>query len=237
MALKPEARYASVTDLAREIRRWLADEPVEAYRDPWTTRLVRWGRRHKTTVAATAALLITAVTALSISTVLIGKERNEAKVQRGQARSAVDEMYTEVAEKWLEDRLDPLQRRFLERALAYYEEFAGQDAADQVVRQERGRAYLRMGDILRKLGQPEQAERAYRRAIEVLGRLESDFPVVPEHRHHLAYGRDRLGLVLAARGANAEAESLYRRGLDSQETLAADTKPVPAITPVSGEDP
>ena len=34
MAQRPEARYASAEDLAGEIERWLADEPVTCYREP-----------------------------------------------------------------------------------------------------------------------------------------------------------------------------------------------------------
>ena len=35
--------------------RWLADEPVLAWREPWRVRGLRWVKRHRTTVAATAA--------------------------------------------------------------------------------------------------------------------------------------------------------------------------------------
>ena len=64
MAMRPEDRYASATDLALEIERWLADEPVACYREPAPARLARWGRRHKPVVAGAAALLLTAVAAL-----------------------------------------------------------------------------------------------------------------------------------------------------------------------------
>src|SRR4051794_14327627 len=51
MALKPEDRYGSARELAEDIERWLADEAVSAYRDPISTRLTRWGRRHKSFAA------------------------------------------------------------------------------------------------------------------------------------------------------------------------------------------
>ena len=34
--------------LADDLEHWLADEPVAVYREPLTTRLTRWGRRHRT---------------------------------------------------------------------------------------------------------------------------------------------------------------------------------------------
>ena len=36
-------RYATATELAQEIRRWLADEPVKAYTEPWTRRAAALG--------------------------------------------------------------------------------------------------------------------------------------------------------------------------------------------------
>ena len=58
-------RYPTAADLSQEIQRWLADEPVRSYSEPWTARAWRWGRRHRTTVAAVAALLVTATIALA----------------------------------------------------------------------------------------------------------------------------------------------------------------------------
>ncbi len=225
MARRPEDRYPSALALADEVRRWLADEPIAAYREPWPTRFARWAKRHRTAVASAAALLITAVVALSVSTVLIGKERDEARRQRQQARKAVDDNYTRVAETWLADRLDPLQREFLEKALAYYRDFAGPDAGDPTLRQERGRAYLRMGDVLRKLGRHDEAEPAYRQSIEILATLASEQPTVREHRDALAEATFRLGLEQASKFKSVqhdEAAQLFREAAATQEALLAD---------------
>ena len=60
MAFRPEDRYATAQDLARDVDRWLADEPPAAYREPWRVRAWRWLKRHRTPAAATAAVLLTA---------------------------------------------------------------------------------------------------------------------------------------------------------------------------------
>ena len=39
MALRPDDRYPSARTLAHDIERWLADEPVSAFREPWPARL------------------------------------------------------------------------------------------------------------------------------------------------------------------------------------------------------
>jgi serine/threonine protein kinase/Flp pilus assembly protein TadD len=220
MAKSPDERYESAAALADEVQRFLADEPVSAYPDPLSKQAARWARRNKTAVAAASVLVATSVLALSVGAVLVSRERDQARRQREQARRAVDEMYTEVAEKWLEDRLDPLQKQFLERALAYYEGFAHDTTAEPIVRQERGRAYLRVGDILKKLGRHDEAEKAYRRATEVLGRLARDVPSGTEHRFHGAHAQHQLGVSLAARGSHEEAEALLKRALSTQEAIS-----------------
>jgi serine/threonine-protein kinase len=59
MAQKPEDRYATALEMAGEVERWLADERVQAYREPLWVRLRRRLRRHKTLVAAVTALVLT----------------------------------------------------------------------------------------------------------------------------------------------------------------------------------
>jgi serine/threonine-protein kinase len=61
MALKPKNRYATALDLAADVEHWLADEPVAAYPEPWTTRARRWARRHRPLVAGVAAAALVAV--------------------------------------------------------------------------------------------------------------------------------------------------------------------------------
>ena len=58
LALEPEARYATAEALKADLERWLADEPVLAWPDPWTIRAQRWVRRHRTLVTSAAAALV-----------------------------------------------------------------------------------------------------------------------------------------------------------------------------------
>jgi len=114
-----EERYPSASLLAQEVQRWLADEPVNAYAESWTSRALRWARRHKTLVSTAAGLLVTVTIALAVSTVLVSNERNEAEAQGQQARQAVN-LLTQVKDIGFEDQLDPKQEEFLKKALAYY---------------------------------------------------------------------------------------------------------------------
>src|SRR5205085_6474810 len=84
MALQPEDRYATPRELAGEIESYLADEPVAAYREPWTLRLGRWLRKHQTVAAGVGALLLTGVIALGVSTLLIGRAHRDLEVEQRQ---------------------------------------------------------------------------------------------------------------------------------------------------------
>jgi eukaryotic-like serine/threonine-protein kinase len=55
LSTRPEDRYDSARTLAEDVTKWLADEPVTAWREPWLDRARRWAKRHRTAVAATAA--------------------------------------------------------------------------------------------------------------------------------------------------------------------------------------
>jgi hypothetical protein len=66
MALRPEDRYATALELAADLERWLADEPVAAYPERWRERARRWLRRHRPLATSAAALLVAAAAALGL---------------------------------------------------------------------------------------------------------------------------------------------------------------------------
>lgn len=55
----PAERYATAHDVADELKRFLADEPIRARRPTLARRLRKWSRRHKAVVAGLAALMLT----------------------------------------------------------------------------------------------------------------------------------------------------------------------------------
>ncbi|QDV55680.1 serine/threonine-protein kinase [Rosistilla oblonga] len=74
MAKDPENRYANPLELADELERWMADEPVTAYRESGLQRLRRWVKRHQTLAAASAAIVLVSVLGLSSFSVVLGKK-------------------------------------------------------------------------------------------------------------------------------------------------------------------
>jgi serine/threonine protein kinase/tetratricopeptide (TPR) repeat protein len=64
MALRPEDRYSSCRGLAEDLERWMADEPVAAWREPFSRRARRWMQRNRTAVAAAMVALVAVVIGL-----------------------------------------------------------------------------------------------------------------------------------------------------------------------------
>jgi tetratricopeptide (TPR) repeat protein len=64
MAARPEQRYTSARALAEDLARWLADEPVSAWHEPYPLRARRWVRRHQRGVVGVSAALLVAILAL-----------------------------------------------------------------------------------------------------------------------------------------------------------------------------
>jgi serine/threonine-protein kinase len=61
MALEPADRHATARALAEDVERWMADEPVSAWREPWPRTAVRWLTRHRVGVTAIGAAVLVAL--------------------------------------------------------------------------------------------------------------------------------------------------------------------------------
>ncbi|HZY86998.1 MAG TPA: protein kinase [Gemmataceae bacterium] len=85
LAKKTTERYARAKDLAGDVERWLADEPVLAFPEPWRDRARRWLKRRRTAVLTTVAAGAVALVALAISTALLGQANDAERRARGEA--------------------------------------------------------------------------------------------------------------------------------------------------------
>ena len=85
MANQPGDRYPSCRALADDVERWMADEPVSAWAEPWTRKLLRWLTRHRTGVTGAAAAVLAGV--VGLSAVLAVQARANAR-PRGQEHRA-----------------------------------------------------------------------------------------------------------------------------------------------------
>lgn len=77
MARQPGNRYTTASALAEELERYLADEPVLAYREPWLDRVRRWTRKHRTWVTTGTVAGGVLLTAALAGTLLLGEKNRQ----------------------------------------------------------------------------------------------------------------------------------------------------------------
>jgi serine/threonine protein kinase len=237
MAFDPAARYPSALDLAADIERWLADEPVSADRETRRERVRRWGRRHRPVVAAVAALLVTAVIALGITTVLISRQQAEtegAKKRIEEQKTRADEnlqlarQAVGVATTRLIDhpRLQAgdfidLRSDLLDALMPFYDQLTRQAGEDPATAAGLGQAEGRFGNLRSEMGRIDQAEPAYRRKIAIFTRLADQYPQDPQYRRLLAKGHSDLGVVLGEAGRTDKARDELNEAVRQTRSLAA----------------
>src|SRR5262249_51399020 len=83
----PADRYAPAKELADDRRRFLADEPIRARPAGVLRRLRKWGRRHPAWVAATGALVLTA---LALGSVALWREQLQVVAAERTAEAALE---------------------------------------------------------------------------------------------------------------------------------------------------
>jgi eukaryotic-like serine/threonine-protein kinase len=245
MAARPEDRYMTPRALAEDLAKWLADEPVSAYRQGYSARLARWARRHRAGVqAATVALVVVAVLATTAAvridqarrgeqaalvrvTASLAAERAakaEAEANLTLARQAVDDYFTKISENSLLKRQDaaevrdlrPLRKELLEVALEYYNRLITRRSSDPSLRSEQAAAYTRVGRINGEIGSKDAALEAYRHALVI----RTDLAALHPDDNALARQRAASGIPVAEMltdiGRTGEALAEYTR---SQELL------------------
>jgi serine/threonine-protein kinase len=87
MSTNPDERYASCRALAEDVERWMADEPVSAWHEPWTRTLMRWLTRHRVRVTAAGAAGLVALVGAAV--VLGVQTRANAALKAANADLAV----------------------------------------------------------------------------------------------------------------------------------------------------
>jgi serine/threonine protein kinase/tetratricopeptide (TPR) repeat protein len=227
-----QRRYETASGLARDVELYLSGAPVGAGPpSPWY-RFRKFSRRNRLilTAASLVALVLIAGTAVSVwQAILARRARAEALVRRDEARQAVDDMYTDVAEQWLSQQaaLEPMQKKFLEKALNYYQRFAEEAATDAKTRLKTAEAYRRVAEINEKLGNYSDGKSACDRATAILGKLVADGPFLPQYQFEQATCESTMARLLWQLGPQEEAKRLTRQSVARLERVAAAAPAVP----------
>jgi eukaryotic-like serine/threonine-protein kinase len=161
MAHKLADRYPTSRALADDVEKWMADEPVSAWREPFSLRARRWARKHRTMVAAAAAAVLVALAgtgavlavqtqgkhALAVSNQELTRANDQLRLANGRegaargraqarfdlAKKAIEAYYTGASEDVLlkQPELEGLRKKLLQTALEFYRELGADLDADR----------------------------------------------------------------------------------------------------------
>jgi serine/threonine protein kinase len=220
----PAFRYASEQDLADELGRFLAGEPILARPISPFNRAWRWCRRNPVVASLSVAALTFLIVALVASTV--GYIKTSAALKESdesfrQARAAVDELFTSVSEDTLLNQpgMQPLRKDLLRRALNYYEKFLEQRGDDVTVRDEMAGTFFRVGLITEVLESPRDALPWYDKAFAFQSEQLQHAPNDPLALKSLGDIWNAIGRVHHNSGESSLALKAYTKGADIREQL------------------
>jgi serine/threonine-protein kinase len=221
MAREPADRYRTAKELAVEVERWLADEPVGAYREPWTRRARRWARRHRTPVTSLVVALLVAGLGLGVVLALQkAADRREAEVRQREAEARLAE-----ADSYERQGITDRERGHKEDALAWFgkarEVLARIDLHDRRYRERVARVAYNVATLNRDTGKVEAAQKMYEECIEAYEALVAEDPSAGALLSDLAQAYSGLGVQQMQTGNFDAALASYDRAFSRQQQAVA----------------
>jgi hypothetical protein len=236
MSPDPAGRYPTADALAADVRRWAADEPVDAYPEPWPARLGRWTRRHRAAVTAAAAVLVTGVVGLAASTALVWREERRTAEQRDHARrewARAEENLglaqglalnlVDISERHLPNvrQSETARKELTAAAVDGFRRLAAQRPDDPEVRLRTAMAYRHAANVRSKLNDTAAAEPLHREAVNILQRLATDRPTDRTAADRLAEALRDQAQLFGRLGRLGDAAAAGRRAAGLAEELVA----------------
>jgi serine/threonine protein kinase len=228
-------RYGRAGDLAAELERWLADEPVAAWTEPWPLRLSRWTRRHHSLVPAAYGLTAVVVLSLCIVIYLSARGWSEAHRRYLQAREdrqrsefaliasrrAVDQLVAQLTSDPLlqEGELLTFRRNLLAQIAQQFAETSFLSPSDPDYHSKQAEISWRTAQLYAALGKHDQALAALWEARKLFHQAALDQPRNYAIRLKLAQVEGEIGQQWKHLGNVEEAETVLRCAVAAYDAL------------------
>ena len=247
MSLQPEDRYNSPRALADDVERWMADEAVLAWREPFSRRLNRWAKRNRTAVTAATAAVLVGLVGLSALAAIQAKANRDLKDEQSKTRLALigqekatnrsekrEQMAIDVLKKFrdiFEDEpalktdptLDDLRKRLMSEPLIFFRNLREALLADEETSEDSlkrlGDTSYELGLVNASLGKISDALTAHRESLQIRQKLTDGKPSVARYQQDLANSYQEIGLLLGSSGRQDDAMKSHRSGMSIRRKL------------------
>jgi serine/threonine-protein kinase len=247
MALQPVDRYPTPRALAEDIERWMADEPVFAWREPTSRHVRRWARRNRTAVSAAMAAMLAGVVGLAAvlanqtranrelagANAELARSRSTMQARYDLAVEAIKTFHTGVSEDFLlkEDRFKELRDRLLKSASDFYGKLGallGRES-DPASRRALASANFEVAELTATVGRAEDALAEHRKVLAAREALAAESGANEEAIADVGRSLTAIGVLNEATGRATEAEADYRAAVAIRQKLVDDHPAVVAF--------
>lgn len=249
LAKEKDRRYQTALDLARDLRHYLANEPIEARRDSTWYVVTKTMRRHRGAVVVAILFMLLLVGGGTWLTYQYGRERrlnDELQVESQRAVKQRDRaleaettatrrfgQIRKMAGSFLFDFHDAIKdlpgsteaREFVvTRALAYLDRLAKESGDDASLLHDLVVGYIRVGDVqggtaAANLGDTQGAISSYEQAESLAKKWLAEAPDDPDAIRAVADARSRIGDLHLAQGDTEGALRDYEASRDQTKKL------------------
>lgn len=230
MRKEPQRRYASVDQLAEDLRRYLDGLPVMARKDTFAYRTGKLLRRHRAAVAAAAVVLVAVVAGVAATV----WQAHEADAQRERAerryrdlRSLAGTLLFELDEVIVDLPGSTRAREILVRhALGYLSTLGEESSGDLTLQRELAVAFSRVGEVQARgfgldLGEVSGALDSFHKAMLIRQHLVDADPTNLQDQDDLAESLLRLAQVMGRMGDATDDIAYARQAVTIREVLVA----------------
>jgi tRNA A-37 threonylcarbamoyl transferase component Bud32 len=236
MARAPADRYDSAAALAEDVQRWLADEPVSAYREPLRVRLGRKLRRYRSVVAGAAVVLLSVATVASVLAWRIYREKNRAEAAEQVAVQQTDVAVDAIGELLLEMQLElddtpgayVARTNIIKLAMNRIGQLSNTPATSDRVFRRHIIAHMQLADLHWELAERPQAHEEYLIAYDLAKRAFEANPASDKAKSNVQSMGTKLAESELYFRANCDrAEELYAASVKGWEELAEKMRQYP----------
>jgi serine/threonine protein kinase len=230
-------RYRTATEMADDIRNYLAGRPLVAGPVSTAYRARKFIRRNARPLAGITVALLVVIATVVGAFVMVTKSRNEERIQRQladrdrkeaeanfeMARNAVNDYFVQVSQNKLLQyaALRPLRNDLLGLAATYYQKFVDDHANDPALQKDLAQSLNVLGDAHRAMGRQKESIDALEKSLAIRQRLLAADPKAVGLQRQVAQTQLNLASALVDNGQILPGTDAYQTAIKSLEQLTS----------------